>query len=123
MSYNPVKNSVFTITWGHDMKARLLSLLFLAVPLAAVAVTPTGGYFVVVDWSADPRGNDSFGSVFLMDPEGDPIGNTSFITDSYDYFWNLSGVEVERGSFGASMKVRSINAGPICILLDSRRTF
>ncbi len=34
-----------------------------------------------------------------------------------------SGVEVQRGSFGAKMNVESVNAGPICILLDSRRTF
>lgn len=34
-----------------------------------------------------------------------------------------SGVEVQRGSFGAKMNVKSVNAGPICVLLDSRRTF
>lgn len=34
-----------------------------------------------------------------------------------------AGVHVESGSFGAYMDVHSINAGPICILLDSRRTF
>ena len=33
------------------------------------------------------------------------------------------GVIVETGSFGAMMDVRSVNAGPICILLDSARTF
>lgn len=31
------------------------------------------------------------------------------------------GVHVERGSFGADMQVRSVNDGPICILLESRR--
>jgi len=33
------------------------------------------------------------------------------------------GLEVERGSFGAMMDVRSNNDGPICILLDSHRKF
>ena len=34
-----------------------------------------------------------------------------------------SGLTVQRGSFGAMMAVQSVNAGPVCILLDSRRTF
>lgn len=34
-----------------------------------------------------------------------------------------SGLSVQRGSFGAMMDVRSVNAGPVCILLDSRRMF
>ena len=34
-----------------------------------------------------------------------------------------AGLEVERGSFGAMMDVRSNNDGPICILLDSHRKF
>ncbi len=34
-----------------------------------------------------------------------------------------SGVTVERGSFGEFMEVDSVNAGPVCILLDSRRRF
>ena len=34
-----------------------------------------------------------------------------------------TGVRVARGVFRAVMDVRSINAGPICILLDSRRGF
>jgi D-tyrosyl-tRNA(Tyr) deacylase len=34
-----------------------------------------------------------------------------------------TGLKVERGSFGALMDVHSVNAGPICILLDSRRAF
>ncbi len=33
------------------------------------------------------------------------------------------GIQVERGSFGATMDVRSVNAGPVCILLESRRAF
>lgn len=33
------------------------------------------------------------------------------------------GVRVERGAFGAMMEVRSVNAGPVCILLDSRKAF
>ena len=34
-----------------------------------------------------------------------------------------SGLTVQRGSFGAMMDVQSVNAGPVCVLLDSRRTF
>ena len=34
-----------------------------------------------------------------------------------------NGVHVERGSFGDLMDVKSVNAGPVCILLDSRRAF
>ncbi len=33
------------------------------------------------------------------------------------------GVSVERGRFGAMMEVKSVNAGPVCILLDSRHGF
>lgn len=44
----------------------------------------------------------------------------------YEQFCQLLqnfGVRVETGSFGATMEVRSINAGPVCILLDSKRAF
>lgn len=34
-----------------------------------------------------------------------------------------SGLTVQRGSFGAMMAVQSVNAGPVCVLLDSRKTF
>jgi D-tyrosyl-tRNA(Tyr) deacylase len=34
-----------------------------------------------------------------------------------------TGVHVERGSFGDYMEVKSANAGPVCILLDSQRVF
>ncbi len=33
------------------------------------------------------------------------------------------GVPVETGRFGEHMRVASVNDGPICVLLDSRRTF
>lgn len=33
------------------------------------------------------------------------------------------GVTVQRGCFGKLMGVRSVNDGPVCILLDSRRNF
>jgi len=33
------------------------------------------------------------------------------------------GVDVERGSFGDYMDVKCVNAGPVCILLDSQRVF
>ncbi len=44
----------------------------------------------------------------------------------YDEFCMLlesTGVPLERGRFRAHMDVRSVNDGPICILLDSRRAF
>jgi D-aminoacyl-tRNA deacylase len=44
----------------------------------------------------------------------------------YRYFGNLlseKGVPVEYGSFGNMMEVELINAGPITLLLDSRRGF
>ncbi len=34
-----------------------------------------------------------------------------------------SGLIVQRGSFGAMMAVQSVNAGPVCVLIDSRKTF
>ena len=34
-----------------------------------------------------------------------------------------TGIPVERGSFGDCMMVKSVNAGPVCVLLDSRRVF
>ena len=34
-----------------------------------------------------------------------------------------TGIPVERGAFGEYMLVKSINAGPVCILLDSKRVF
>ena len=33
------------------------------------------------------------------------------------------GVPVNRGSFGSFMEVKSVNAGPVCILLESHRAF
>lgn len=44
----------------------------------------------------------------------------------YESFCDMlrrSGVHAQRGSFGKSMMVHSINDGPVCILLESRRTF
>jgi D-tyrosyl-tRNA(Tyr) deacylase len=35
----------------------------------------------------------------------------------------MCGLPAARGVFGADMKVHSINDGPVCILLDSQRTF
>lgn len=44
----------------------------------------------------------------------------------YEQFCNqlaASGVQVERGSYGEEMEVHSVNDGPVCILLDSLRSF
>lgn len=34
-----------------------------------------------------------------------------------------SGIRVQRGVFGAEMAVQCVNAGPVCILIDSKKTF
>ncbi len=34
-----------------------------------------------------------------------------------------AGIAVEKGSFGSFMEVESVNLGPVCILLESRRAF
>jgi D-tyrosyl-tRNA(Tyr) deacylase len=44
----------------------------------------------------------------------------------YDQFCDAlaaTGIDVQRGVFRAYMKVSSVNDGPICILLDSKRVF
>ena len=38
-------------------------------------------------------------------------------------FLEEHGLEVQKGRFGAMMKVVSTNSGPVCILLDSKRAF
>jgi D-tyrosyl-tRNA(Tyr) deacylase len=35
----------------------------------------------------------------------------------------MSGVPVERGRFGADMKVDLLNDGPVTLLLDTKKTF
>lgn len=47
----------------------------------------------------------------------------SALYESFCESLSRTGLKVERGSFGATMQVHSVNAGPICILLDSRRAF
>jgi len=34
-----------------------------------------------------------------------------------------TGLTVQRGRFGAMMQVQSVNAGPVCILLDSKKDY
>ena len=46
--------------------------------------------------------------------------------DLYEAFCQAladQGLCVERGSFGRDMTIQSMNDGPVCILLDSRRVF
>jgi D-tyrosyl-tRNA(Tyr) deacylase len=43
--------------------------------------------------------------------------------EQFCYLLRNFGLRVETGSFGATMEVRSVNAGPVCILLDSKRAF
>lgn len=59
-------------------------------------------------------------------PSFDGAASGDFADDCYRRVCDAldeSGVTVARGVFGAMMNVRSINAGPICVLLDSTRTF
>ena len=44
----------------------------------------------------------------------------------YDAFCGAlqsTGLQVARGVFGAHMRIQCVNDGPVCILLDSQRTF
>ncbi len=43
--------------------------------------------------------------------------------DSFCDCLQATGLTVARGIFGAYMKVHAVNDGPVCILLDSQRTF
>ena len=54
-------------------------------------------------------------------------GAPDFASDMYEYIINKckehAGLKVERGRFGADMKVELINDGPFTILLDSEEMF
>ena len=54
-------------------------------------------------------------------------GAPDFASDMYDYIINkckeVEGLKVERGKFGADMKVELINDGPFTIILDSEELF
>lgn len=43
--------------------------------------------------------------------------------DNYCHLLESKGISVERGIFGADMKVELLNDGPVTILLDSKRLF
>ena len=54
-------------------------------------------------------------------------GAPDFASDMYEYIINkckeVEGLKVERGKFGADMKVELINDGPFTIILDSEEHF
>lgn len=52
-----------------------------------------------------------------------PAAQATLLYGSFCDALSTLGVEVARGSFGDYMDVHSINAGPVCILLDSQRVF
>ncbi len=57
-------------------------------------------------------------------PSFDSAAKTDFALAMYEKVCSSLvslGVAVERGSFGDYMEVRSTNAGPVCVLLDSKR--
>jgi len=59
-------------------------------------------------------------------PSFDGAASGDFADDCYKRLCDAlveTGITVARGVFGAMMHVHSINAGPVCVLLDSTRTF
>jgi D-tyrosyl-tRNA(Tyr) deacylase len=59
-------------------------------------------------------------------PSFDGAAGGDFADQCYERVCDLlaaSGITVAHGVFGAMMNVRSVNAGPVCVLLDSTRTF
>lgn len=59
-------------------------------------------------------------------PSFDTAAGAEQANDLYEAFCRLladTGVAVERGVFREHMHVDSVNDGPICVLLDSRRLF
>lgn len=59
-------------------------------------------------------------------PSFDAAAGGEFANDRYRRACDAlaaTGIDVARGSFGAMMNVSSVNAGPICVLLDSKRVF
>ena len=59
-------------------------------------------------------------------PTFDQAGSGEFANELYEKCCDAlaaTGIEVQRGSFGAMMDVQSNNDGPVCILLDSHRKF
>jgi len=59
-------------------------------------------------------------------PSFDPAAPGETARSLYDAFCAAlarAGVEPQRGVFGADMRIESVNDGPVCVLLDSRRGF
>lgn len=59
-------------------------------------------------------------------PSLDDVAGPEHALDLYQRFCSKLeslGVPVARGAFGCEMKVHATNAGPVCILLDSNKTF
>jgi len=59
-------------------------------------------------------------------PSFDGAAGGDFANDCYERVCDAlanAGLTVARGVFGAMMNVKSVNAGPVCILLDSTRSF
>ncbi len=59
-------------------------------------------------------------------PSFDPAARPEEAQALYNCFCDRlaqSPLRVERGTFGAMMRIRAINDGPVCILLDSKRLF
>ena len=59
-------------------------------------------------------------------PSFDAAAPPQFANELYNQFCTALagfGLRVEQGVFRAVMDVRSFNAGPVCILLDSKRVF
>lgn len=59
-------------------------------------------------------------------PAFDSAADAGLARPLYEMFCDrlaARGIRVARGEFGAMMNVHSVNAGPVCILLDSKKLF
>ena len=83
---------------------------------------------------ADARGAALVVSAFTVQadarrgrrPSFESAANPAHALAMYESFCDTlakGGLIVARGAFGEMMDVKSVNAGPVCILLDSRRGF
>lgn len=52
-----------------------------------------------------------------------PAAEAETLYQSFCQAMSREGVTLQKGVFGADMRVQSVNDGPVCLLLDSKRLF
>lgn len=52
-----------------------------------------------------------------------PAAEAETLYESFCQALSRGGVTLQKGIFGADMRVQSVNEGPVCLLLDSKRLF